>query len=101
MQAKKHWVLAVLIAAAALTYGLSCRTVTSSSKKRKYAEPISASVQARSYPSRIAFILQLQDANGKKVSGIVLPGGKRPPAPKVTIADADGNEVYKFSMRYG
>ena len=101
MQAKKYWVFAALIAAAALTYGLSCRTGTSSPEKKKYAEPISASVQARSYPSQIAFTLQLQDADGKKLSGIILPGGKRPAAPKVSIVDADGNEVYKFSMQYG
>ena len=102
MQAKKHWILAGFIAAAALACGLSCRTGTpSSAKKKKYAEPISASVQVRSSPSRIAFMLQLQDVNGKKLSGIMLPNGKRPPAPKVTIADADGNEVHTFSMRYG
>ena len=104
MQAKKYRVLAVLIAAAALTYGLSCRTMKSTPGKKegkKYAEPISVSVQARNHQSGIAFMLLLQDANGEKVKGIVLPTGKRPAAPKVTIVDAEGNEVYKFSMQYG
>jgi hypothetical protein len=101
MQAKKHWILAALTAAAALTCGLSCRGLMPPAKKRSHAQPISASVQARHYQSQIAFKLQFQDANGKQVSGIVLPSGKRPPAPKVSIVDDEGNDVYTFSMRYG
>ena len=101
MQAKKHWILAALIAAAALTYGLSCRNEKSKGKKRNYAQPVSAWAQARNHRGRIAFILQLQEANGEKLRSLVLPTGKRPSPPEVTITDAEGNEVYTFSMRYG
>ncbi len=100
MQVKKHWVLAALIAAAALTYGLSGPSEKSKGK-RNYAQPVAAWAQVRNQRGGIAFILQLEDANGEKLSGLVLPTGRRPLPPKVTISDAGGNEVYTFSMRYG
>ena len=101
MQAKKHWVLAALIAAATLTCGLFCQSEPSKPKNGRYAQPISASLQARNSTGRIAFMLQLHDANGKKLSSLVLPTGKRPLPPRVTITDAAGNDVYTFRMRYG
>ena len=101
MQVNKHWVIAALIAAAALAYGLSCRSGKSKGRKRNYAQPVAAWAQVQNLRGRTAFILQLEDANGKKLSGLVLPTGKRPLPPRVTITDAGGNEVYTFSMRYG
>ena len=101
MRVNKHWIFAASLGAAVLAGGLSCQNILPKPKKRTYAQPITASVHARNVRSQISFTLLLKDANGKPLSGLVLPTGKRPPPPKVTVVDAEGNEVYTFSMRYG
>ncbi len=64
--------------------------------------PLTASVVARSRSDgKVSLSLSLTDAAQRTVSSILLPNGRRPTPPKVTIRDAEGKTVYTASLEYG
>jgi len=67
----------------------------------KLAGPIRARPVIRSGGRRILIGLSLADSNGKRVRGIHLAGGRRPPAPRVSILNTAGTVVYTCKLAYG
>lgn len=64
--------------------------------------PLTASVSiTKRSGNTLSLSLALVDASGRKVSDLRLPTGKRPPAPKVVVKDADGKPIYTCSLEYG
>ncbi len=62
---------------------------------------LQAEVEVKQYSGTVRLNLKLTDANSGAVESLSLPGGRRPKAPKVTVYDAEGNEVYKCTLEYG
>ncbi len=65
------------------------------------AGPIRARPVIRSGGRRILIGLALTDSNGGRIRGIHLAGGRRPPAPRVSILNTAGTVVYTCKLAYG
>ena len=64
--------------------------------------PLTASITtARRSGGRLSLSLVLVDASGRRVGDLQMANGKRPPAPKVVVRNADGKQVYTCSLEYG
>jgi len=65
------------------------------------ATALAGEVKVRKRGQVVTLNLVLKDANGRTISGLRLPNGKRPREPKVDILDADRNRVYSCTLKYG
>ncbi len=108
MAGRKHWVW-FCVAAVAIGYGLfgsgsdakvwfADRTTASG---EDIAAPLVGSVGVHKRGGVVGLYLKLQDANGKAIRSVRLPGGGRPEAPSIEIFDAAGRTVYACKLRYG
>ncbi len=68
---------------------------------KSLAGPILARPVIRSGGRRILIGLSLTDSNGNRIRGIRLAGGRRPPAPRVSILNTAGTVVYTCKLAYG
>ena len=108
MADRKHWVW-FGVAAVAIGYGVfgsgsdakvwfADRTTASG---EDIATPLVGSVGVQKRGGVVRLYLKLQDANGKAIRSVRLPGGSRPEAPSIEIFDAEGQKVHACKLRYG
>ncbi len=107
------WVLWVFLAVGVLvvlTVGLrslvggGAKVVMASGPARPVsalAGPIRARPVIRSSGRRVLIGLSLTDSKGGRVRGVYLAGGRRPAAPRVSIFNTAGTEVYRCKLAYG
>ena len=65
-----------------------------------FAAPIYAQPVVSRRGSQVVLMMSMTDANGNPVKEVRV-GGSRPSAPRITIVDANGEEVYHARLKYG
>ena len=67
----------------------------------QFQGPIRAQSVAVRRGRQVLFTLSMTDAQGGVIRSVRAAGGARPPAPTITVHDANGRQVYVARMEYG